>query len=285
MGKIDTYTDNYWNLVRFADICNATMFDGEDIVRPEELSEAENSMSFAGGRESVKLMADKVRRWKGKWIRIVCVENQSYIDYRMVLRCMLLDALGYHSQWKEKAAAHRKNKDLKADEFMSGIRRDEKFVPIITIVVYYGEKPWNAARRLYELLDVCDGEDMDTLKGVISDYKINLFDYHDYKEFDFFRTDLKNLFEFLRYSDDKEEIKQRVQNDKEYRTLSEDTTFLLEKLTNTKIFKNEKNREQKWRRGDMCKAFEDYKEEGRQEGRMEGRQEGRQEGRKNGSRC
>ena len=28
---------------------------------------------------------------------------------------------------------------------------------------------------------------------------------------------------------------------------------------------------------DMCKAFEDYKEEGRQEGRREGRQEGRKE--------
>ena len=37
---------------------------------------------------------------------------------------------------------------------------------------------------------------------------------------------------------------------------------------------NEKGEE----RYDMCKAFEDYKEEGRQEGRREGRQEGRQSG-------
>jgi predicted transposase YdaD len=93
---------------------------------------------------------------------------------------MLSEALGYHSQWKEKAAAHKKNKDLKTDEFMSGIKRSEK-----------------------------------------------------------------------------------------YSTLSEDTAFLLEKLTDTRIFRNEKKRGQEWRRGNMCKAFEDYKEEGRQEGKME----------------
>jgi flagellar biosynthesis/type III secretory pathway protein FliH len=64
-----------------------------------------------------------------------------------------------------------------------------------------------------------------------------------------------------------------VQNDREYSTLSEDTAILLEKLTNTKIFKTEKKKEQEWRRGNMCKAFEDYKEEGRQEGRQEGKME------------
>lgn len=60
-----------------------------------------------------------------------------------------------------------------------------------------------------------------------------------------------------------------MQSDREYSTLSEDTAILLEKLTNTKIFKTEKKKEQEWRRGNMCKAFEDYKEEGRQEGKME----------------
>ena len=58
----------------------------------------------------------------------------------MVLRNMLSESLGYHKQWKQKKESHENKKDLKtgSDEFFSGMGKDEKFMPVITLVVYCG---------------------------------------------------------------------------------------------------------------------------------------------------
>lgn len=49
------------------------------------------------------------------------------------------------------------------------MKRTDKFIPIITIVIYYGEKAWDGAVSLQGMLDI--PEDM---KAFINDYKMNL---------------------------------------------------------------------------------------------------------------
>ena len=46
--KPDTVLKNYWsNNEQFADIFNAVLFDGEEVIKPEELEDVDTEESFA----------------------------------------------------------------------------------------------------------------------------------------------------------------------------------------------------------------------------------------------
>ncbi|RGS25632.1 hypothetical protein DWY02_14115 [Eubacterium sp. AF22-9] len=48
----------------------------------------------------------------------------------------------------------KRTKGLSDDEFISKMKRTDKFIPIITIVIYYGEKAWDGAVSLQGMLDI-----------------------------------------------------------------------------------------------------------------------------------
>ncbi len=166
---------------------------------------------------------------------------------------------------------------MTADEFISGMRKGDKLIPVITIIVYYGtDKSWDGARTLYELLDM-DGMEEEIIP-FISDYQLNVFDHHEHDNFGQFHSELQSVFEFLRYAGDKKALGERmVKNKEKYRRLSSQAKALLAHLTNIKKIPNVKEEELERGEFDMCKAFEDMKEEGRLEGKIEGRAEGRAE--------
>lgn len=181
MGKMDLYqSDFYEDKSRFADVFNGVLFKGKDVMSPEEL-EVEDSVMVSLWSESAgkKVICDKVRKWRGRYVSIFVLENQSYVDYRMVLRVMEAEVVGYDNQRKE---ANRKNLEtgikLVGDEYPSGIKKEQKLVPIITLVLYMGQdKLWDGARSLYEMLEL-----EDELKPFVNDFKLNLFDYHEWKD-------------------------------------------------------------------------------------------------------
>ena len=93
------------------------------------------------------------------------------------------------TQWKQKKALHNNAKDLKigTDVFFSGMTKEEKFIPVITLVVYCGiDHPWDGARCLYDLLDIDD-----EMKAFISNYRLNLYDCHEHDTFDEYHTGLR----------------------------------------------------------------------------------------------
>ena len=116
----------------------------------------------------------------------------------MVLRAMLAESMAYEKQWKKrKKELEQENGSVTADEFISGMRKEEKFTPVITVVVYYGrEKPWDGAKTLYDLLDVEGNEEK--ILPFISNYRLNVFDYHEHDDFSQFHSELQSVFEFLR---------------------------------------------------------------------------------------
>ncbi len=273
MGKPD---ESYFNYLddnrRFADQMNGALFQGKQVVKPEELEPADAQMVYlgkeTGTREDFKAIVDKARIWKGRLVHILLVEHQTYVDYRMVLRNMLLESLSYHKQWKQKKASHESAKDLEfgTDEFFSGMTGDEKFTPVITLVVYCGmDHPWDGARCLYDLLDIDD-----ETKAFVTNYRLNLYDCHEHDTFDEYRTGLRQLFETVRYGKDKEQFKKVIEEKKEaYNNIDSDTREVLEVIAKVKIpeeYKVVKNGEEWF---EMCKAMEDLRLEGKMEGRQE----------------
>ena len=88
MGTKDEYQFDYLDdNERFADQINGALFHGRQVVRPEELEPEEAqavSLAKRKGTENIRTVVDKVRIWKGKKLHILAVENQNYVDYRMV---------------------------------------------------------------------------------------------------------------------------------------------------------------------------------------------------------
>ena len=158
MGKKDLWQSDYFDdKRRFADMMNGALFHGKQVMKAEELGEADAGLVYHDkGGETVNVIRDKVYRWKGQYVSICILEKQSYVDYRMVFRVMLEEAVSYIRQQK-KAYRERKASGYKftGDEFLSRMRKEEKFVPVITLVLYLGkEKEWDGAKSLYELLEI-----------------------------------------------------------------------------------------------------------------------------------
>ena len=182
MGKEDVYESDYLeNAAVFADLVNGVLYHGEQVVKPQELREQDGELKSASDGVVRKVVRDKVRLWSGAVLAVFSVENQTRVDYHMVMRAMLSESMAYEKQWKklkEKWIKRLKRKQrtekerLTSDEFLSGMRKADKFIPVITIVVYYGkEKPWDGARTLHELLDVKGNEEK--IFPFISNYRFS----------------------------------------------------------------------------------------------------------------
>lgn len=206
MGTKDEYQFAYLDDDRrFADQINGALFHGRQVVRPEELEPEETrNVTLGKGTENRKAVVDKARLWRGKKLHILVVENQNYVDYRMVLRNMLSESIGYQKQWRSRKRAHEEARDLRdGDEYLSGMKKDEKFAPIITLVVYFGtDRGWDGARCLHDLLDI-DEE----LKEYVTNYRLNLYDCQEHDTFEEYRTGLRQVFETVRYAKDRAKLR------------------------------------------------------------------------------
>jgi predicted transposase/invertase (TIGR01784 family) len=89
-------------------------------------------------------------------------------------------------------------------------------------------------------------------------------------DFTGFRTSIRQLFEVLQNAYDKEKMQEVLQNDKKFSKVDRETVEAINLFAGTDIDIDEKEEVI-----DMCKAWEEQKNEGREEGRELGREEGR----------
>ena len=283
MGKKDLYQSEFYDDPRrFSDAFNGILFAGLEVMKPEELEEADSVLvglpESASGR---KVICDKIRRWKGRYVSLMVLENQSYVDYRMVFRAMKTEVMGYEKQQREALAeAKVKGIEWNSHEYLSRMKKEQKFVPIITLVLYMGiDQPWDGARSLHELLEIDE-----RLKPFVNDYKLNLYDYHEHQDFSVFKTENRILFEALSCAGDEERMEEMLRSHPEwYERLDRESAKAILGIMGVRIdidkIREMKEKEEVY---NVCKAFDDHLERGRREGRREGRQEGKQEGKREG---
>lgn len=270
LGRKDIHTNSYFDdNKRFADLVNGTLHNGMQKVKADELRDVSKEFLCTNELQGKKIVSDNAKLWKKNNIvyALYSVENLTYVDYAVVIRCMQTESMGYHKQWKEHKREHVRKKDTSSDAFLSGIGKNDKFYPIVPIVVYYGmEHEWDASITLHDFLG--DGL-TDDEKEYVNNYKINLFDYHKYDSFEQFNTEVKSVFECLRYSNDADKFEKLLkENEERYRHLDAETGTLIRVLTKNKGL-DEYQEKMEGREMDMCKAFEDYRMKGRQEGKLE----------------
>ena len=162
----------------FIDIVNVLLFNGEMVVKEDDLVDMPtNSSKRVGGKLSYQ-DRDVAKYWQGNKINIAMFgfENQSDPDKLMPLRVISYDGAEYGRQ------SNRKN-------------RSKQKYPVITLVLYLGHKGrWNYPKNILGIVDVDD-----RLKPYVSDYKINLFEiaYLPEEKRKLFKSDFRVLADYL----------------------------------------------------------------------------------------
>ena len=152
----------------FADVVNVLLFDGEEIIKPEDLE-------ATGGRSTYKDEENKLRWqerdvakiWKNGQIRIAFfgLENQSYSSRIMPLRVIGYDGATYRSEINNLSLEEQKS----TEKDQSPLR----IYPVVTLVLYFdSENRWFGPKNLSE----CFSSIPPKLKPFINDYKINVID-------------------------------------------------------------------------------------------------------------
>ena len=125
------------NNAYFVDFFNAYFFDGKRVLKPENCMELDSEMNDSN--MDLEKHVDVIRKYNdGNLYSAFIIENQSYVDMSMVVRAAVYEYVAYERMLKKS----KKNKD-------------NKKLPMVHILVFYtGERPWNAARQLSELVEV-----------------------------------------------------------------------------------------------------------------------------------
>ena len=233
MGVIDTEGKRYlFNNDIFADAFNYLVYGGKQVIKADELREidtTELALPYGNGAKvPVQKYRDILKLWDAKMddaaiYVILGTELQDKVHYGMPVKDGLYDMLGYSNQIDEIRRSYRNQNGkndtdgelvidgdslkikLTSEEFLSGLRKGDKLIPIITAVVYLGDTPWDGPRSLHDMLDFKN----DAIKDFVPDYKINLISPADMDDDEFakFNTDLGFAMNVIKHqSDNADEI-------------------------------------------------------------------------------
>lgn len=271
--KPDTILKNYWsNNEQFADLFNAVLFQGRQMILPEELEDMDTESSFVSEHgnyaENLQAARDIIKIQKkslsfGVNLVMYGLEDQEHIHYGMPLCLMGYDYGAYKKQFDRNASRYKTGKGLTDDEFLSKMKKTDKFVPVVTLVLYYGEKAWDGPLSLREMLNI-PGE----IAEYVNDYKMLLIEARQ-NNLDFFYL-LKILLEQNQTNHEKRDS--AIKYAEEHNL---DSSVAMAAAVTAKISGLNYNELSRKKGAEiMYSVFEETKEEGRIEGRIEGRVEG-----------
>ena len=282
MGKEDEVLKRYLSdNERYADLINGVCFGGRQGIKAEDLSDRDTQTGCHKDTKTVKgrrntKYRDLFRKASfGANFAVVGIENQKQVHYLMPIRCLEYDLKEYQRQESELKKVMEKvvkeGAKIAEEEFLSGFMKKGKLHPCITFVLYYG-KEWDGSKDLHDLLDFTDipGE----LQSMVNNYKINLLDIKKLERTDMFHTDIKQVFDFIRYAENKEKLKELVENDPAYVNLQEDAYDVIAAFTKSKeLVKIKETNGWKGEKHNMCQALREWADDERREGKIEGRLE------------
>ena len=183
MGKKEEPMIAYYEDARhFAWLVNGWICQGEKEIDETQIKPKNIRLTGKTGSGRTTRMRSRYRDvfkeiGKVKIVLMIGTELQSFVDYSMPVRVMDYDALEYKDQI-QKIASERKientAKSGKKRVALSPIKKEDRLIPVITLVLYMGEEPWNAAKNLHGLLDF--SEVPERFKTYIPDYQIHVLD-------------------------------------------------------------------------------------------------------------
>lgn len=248
LGVKDTVTAKYMRQNEiFADAFNYFIYGGEQVINPnslEELDTREIDVPY-GGEKGAKQPVQKTRDViksviammdKRTAYLLLAIENQSNIHYAMPVKNMVYDALQYAKQVEEAIASHKSSGDYRgvgSDEYLSGFMKEDKLLPVVTLVIYFDSKEWNGPLSIHEMFAEQDAR----VLALVPDYKINLIapSAIEDSEFKKFQSTLKEVLSFIKYSGNADKLEEIIDSDEEFRHLGRKEVDVLNACVNANL--------------------------------------------------
>ena len=239
----------------FADIINAMLFEGKDVIHADELLLCDSDETIYFVYENrinvMERRRDILMHATVNGIPVyIGLEIQSTINYSMPYRLLLYDTMTYHLQYKMIDRDHR-----------------EHFRPtgVMSTVLYSGDRTWHQPHSLLDRILVPE-----PLKGLMNTWKGNI---HDIKEInvELLRNEkVKSLVSAVqtiyRWNKDTSTIKELV--------LSKEVAIVVAVMTNSEelVIRIEKEEREEV---DMCQVLEEFKLESEMRGLERGLKQGK----------
>lgn len=290
IGAIDAITKAYIRKNEvFADAFNYFMYDGVQVIQPECLKEldpteiaillnekdtmdkkavkAEVQQKYRDILKSAAIMEDGHTAYI-----LLGIENQTDVNYAMPVRNMLYDALQYTKQVSEIADVHRRKKEnsnhksVSHAEFISGFYKNDRLIPVITLVIYFNANEWDGPRSLLDMMEISDP----IVRRYAQDYQIHLINPNQIadEELEKFQSSLREVMGCIKYSRSKEKLAAFINNNPRM-NMEAAAARVIEAINHVPIGIQEGDG-----KFNMCEAIEEMIKDGREAGREVGRQEG-----------
>ena len=286
MGDFDARVKEYMSRNdRFADAFNFYLYGGKHVIKPDALRELDTSgIAIPYAPESgkpVQKYRDVFKSWKvmsdGRAIyALLGTELQKKVHYAMPVRNLLYDAINYSDQVKQAGQKNRrtawnKSQRFSSAEFLSGFKKSDRLIPVITLTIFFGADEWDGPKTLHEMF----GDEYEEFAEYLPDYRLNLLEPAGINPVDFekFDSELGTVLEYIKYSKDEQKLESAISNNEKYRSVDRDTAGLIKEATGSELeLKEEEGKV------DMGQAINDMKRHSRMDGVREGKIEGKVEG-------
>lgn len=279
MGRNDTCEKAFMadNTI-FADVVNGVIFHGEQRVHPEDLEEQDSTEAYAKMVNGTLLEKQKYRDiLKNVIIKedahykyiLVGIENQTAVNYAMVARVMLYDAINYMDQADALSKQSPSvSKHDKINTSISGFCKGETLAPVITIVVYFGVNDWDAPRSLHELLP---NDLPQEVIDLVPDYKITVLSPREVEDPSVFKTSMRAITKALAVGKkgNKNQMQEMMDHDPDFLSVDSRAATIINRVTKMGIKIPENQKEV-----NMCEAVREWREELLTEGHAAGKAEG-----------
>ena len=150
--KIEKLLEDYPDV--FADIINVLVYQGEEVVKPEELRTTNIRSQYKASDDVLhEEERDTLKEWNNKkgFKVLFGIENQTIKDKKMPVRIIAYDGASYRSQMLKKGA--------------------KEFCKVITLILHFGDNQWKDDK---ELREVINQESVN--EELFQNYKLNVFD-------------------------------------------------------------------------------------------------------------
>ena len=270
------------------------MYDGEQKIQPEQLreldtteiaillnekdtkdrkaSKTENLQKYRDIMKEAAIMEDGEAAYV-----LLGIENQAEVHYAMPVRNMLYDAMQYNQQVADIAAMHKKEKGHKDNrkrkisngEFLSGFYKDDKLIPVITLVLFFNAGEWDGPRSLFDMLDMSNP----IFEKYAQDYKLHIISPEQISDGDLekFSSSLREVMGCIKYSNDKDKLAAFI-HDNPRMNMEIEAARVIETITSVTIEDEEVD---SMGNVNMCKAIQEMMQDSRDEGRLAGLAEGK----------
>jgi len=283
MGSKEEPMITYYEDARhFAWLVNGWIYHGNDGIDPAQIKPKNIRLTGKTGKGKTARTRTRYRdisKEIGEMnvILIIGTEFQSFVDYSMPVRIMDYDALEYKDQIQTIKSVHKKEAITSGKipgVDLSPLTKEDRLTPVITLVLYMGADPWDAAQSLQELLNLSNVPQ--EFKKYIPDYPLHVLDVchtSDERLLEF-PKDLASMFLTIKYQKDFKALQTVLKSIPELDTVEPETFDTAWNFLDKRMLKFKDKAQNTKGDMNMCVAVDQMLDEGRKQGHELGLSEG-----------